>query len=64
MSTQEYTAVMTSIYKSARSREEGIWTVFKNKNHGRGEGNPYTDAWIKYLFKAIKAAVIITNSIY
>lgn len=64
MSTQEYTAVMTSIYKSARKGEEAIWTVFKTKNCGRGEGNQYTDAWVKYLFKAIKALVIITNSIY
>lgn len=53
MSTQEYTAVMTSIYKSARRGEEAIWIAFKTKNCGRGEGNQYTDAWVKYLFKAI-----------
>lgn len=62
MSTQEYTDVMTSIYKSARRGEEDMWTVFKTKNCG-GEGNQYTDAWVKYLFKAIKALVITTNSI-
>lgn len=63
MSTQEYTAVMTSIYKSAKTREEAIWKVFKIKNCS-GEGNQYTDAWAKYLFKATKALVITTNLIY
>lgn len=41
MSTQKYTAVMTSLYKRVG---EAIWTFFKNKNQGWGDRNPYTDA--------------------
>lgn len=41
MSTQKYTAVMTSLYK----REGKLFEQFlKPKNWGWGEGNRYTDA--------------------
>lgn len=41
MSTEKYTAVMTSLYKRVG---EAIWTVFKTKNQGWWERNQYTDA--------------------
>lgn len=62
MSTQKYTAVMISLYKKKRGRK--LLEVFKTKNWGWWEENQYTDALEKYLFKGIKALVIITNLIY